>query len=179
MKVEKGENEANRYIHRVRPAQEHIFNMYIGFVFPMPRLEGGKFMSKHHHHDDCCCAYPQMYGMSYGMGGGAVGGYGGGGCGAGGFGGAWGIRWIYALLILIVIVLQFGRKNFPFVQKATNACESECTTTSGFGFDGFESIDRSVLFIIVVFLLILCAGCFWGGGSGYAAGGAGFGGYGY
>lgn len=95
--------------------------------------------------------------------GGASAGYG------GGYGSVWGIRWIYALLILIVIVLQFGRRNLPIapVQKS-NVCEEECTTTGGFfGADAFESIDRSVLFIIVVFLLILCGGCWWNYGGGY------------
>lgn len=131
-------------------------------------------MSKHHHHE--CCQYPSMYGM----GGAYMGGYGGGGCG---YGSAMGIKWIYALLILIVIVLQFGRKNLPCAPIAkSNACESECGTANFLGCDGnFESIDRSVLFIIVVFLLILCAGCFWGGAGtgGFGYGGAGYGGYGY
>lgn len=110
----------------------------------------------------------------------------GGGTGYGGGGAAWGIRWMYALLILIVIVLQFGRRApFPGYGAIGTGCCSETAAAKdetavaalpGFGFFGngygFESIDRSVLFIIVVFLLILCGGCFWGGGAG------GYGGYG-
>lgn len=141
-------------------------------------------MSHHYHHDDCCCA---GYGMpGYGMGGyGMMGGYGGAGCG--GYGG-WGIRWIYALLILIVVVLQFGRREVPLVAKTTD-CDDGVVAAAPVGgffgadkFFGGEFIDRSVLFIIVVFLLIICAGC-WGGGFGNygAAGGfgTGYGGYGY
>jgi hypothetical protein len=133
------------------------------------------------------CCNPYMYGM---------GGYGGfqGGSNYGGMGS---IRWIYALLILIVIVLQFGRREVPFVPRTINQCGNEVAATKdgndeiaiaaigggygGLGFGGypynFESIDRSVLFIIVVFLLILCGGCFWGGYGG-CAGGYGGGGYG-
>lgn len=137
-------------------------------------------MSKHHRHDECCCKYKAMYGMGPAFG---AAGYGAVGAGYGGYSGAaWGIKWIYALLILIVIVLQFGRKNDrSFGFKSADGCCDDGTlvtkTTGGLiGCDGL--IDNSVLFIIVVFLLILCAGCWWGGqGSGYASGG--FGGYGY
>lgn len=137
----------------------------------------------------CCSPY------MYGMGGGA--GYGGGGtCGNNQVGG--GIRLIYALLILIVIVLQFGRRPFPYQggynvggcseTAATSDDETAAAAFGGFGYPGLgtgfpfnnESIDRSVLFIIVVFLLVLCTGCWGGGGTGYGAGGGmGFGGYGY
>ena len=132
-------------------------------------------MSHKHHHDDCC--YPMDYGYGYGgYGAGAVAGTTGAGAGyAGG-----GIRWIYALLILIVIVLQFGRNNerFPRVNKS-GCCDGD-------NVDGYldnrpfnnQLIDNSVLFIIVVFLLILCAGCF-GGGTGIGAGAGYGGGYGY
>lgn len=118
-----------------------------------------------HHHDDCC--YPAMMGYGgYGMGGY----YGGAGYGAGG--GALGIRWIYALLILIVIVLQFGRKNecVPKLKTADGCCDDGTVvdgTCGGFlGSSRDGVIDNSVLFIIVVFLLILCAGCWWGHGTG-------------
>lgn len=141
----------------------------------MPNKEGGKNMSKHHHHhEECCC--PSMYPIG-GYGAGAYGAGAVGGAGAGGFSG---VKWIYALLILIVIVLQFGRRqktceNFG----VTSACDDGIATT-GTGCGGLlgnnQLIDNSVLFIIVVFLLILCAGCF-GGGTG-AAGGAGYGGFG-
>ncbi len=113
-----------------------------------------------------------------GYGGGQAGGA---SCGSGNYGGS-GIRWIYALLVLIVIVLQFGRKDRPAIA-TTNACGDETVVATGKGFFDNELIDNSVLFIIVVFLLILCAGC-WGGGYGNygAAGAAGMGytgGYGY
>lgn len=118
--------------------------------------------------DNCC--YP-MYGFSGGMGtfrGGETGMAGG------------GIKWIYALLILIVIVLQFGRNNNRNIQQLN--CDDDgviqssgCRGLSGKCNQG-QLIDNSVLFIIVVFLLILCAGCFGGEGktSGYGIGG-GFG----
>lgn len=132
--------------------------------------------------------------MPYGaMGGYGVGGYGG-GAGAGCGGGGMGIRWIYALLILIVIVLQFGRKEKCDVRRVNTCCGDEmaadrddeiavAAVSPGFGglfSSNNQAIDNSVLFIIVVFLLILCAGCF-GGGSGATGfgGGMGFGGYGY
>jgi hypothetical protein len=146
-------------------------------------------MSHHHHHkvrvelgQECC---PQMYG-GYGMTAGYGGGYGV-GYGGGGYAGG-SIRWIYALLILIVIVLQFGRRDFTeFRQPVTTGCCDGETAAVGTGFGGFglpfrnQLIDNSVLFIIVVFLLILCAGCWWGGGGGCGSGyGAGYGGgYGY
>jgi hypothetical protein len=138
--------------------------------FQCPKQEGGNVMSHHHHHHvevECereCC-YPQTYGMGgYGM----TGGYGGYGTGYTG----WGIRWIYALLILIVIVLQFGRNLNTFVPTQVSGCPEGTTEvgTTGFGAFGFpfnrQLIDNSVLFIIVVFLLVLCAGCWWSGGSG-------------
>jgi hypothetical protein len=101
-----------------------------------------------------------------------AGGYGGGGGYAAG-GGGWGIRWIYALLILIVIVLQFGRVNrCGNVQRG--ACEEEGTVTNKCGLLDNGLIDNSVLFIIVVFLLVLCAGCWWGSGSCGSGGGYGY-----
>jgi hypothetical protein len=132
------------------------------------------------------CCNPCMYGM--GMGGyGGGGGYFGGGGGGCNYGGMWNIRWIYALLVLIVIVLEFGRREFPFVPTTTNPCGSEVAAAKddeiaiaavggygGLGFGGYpynnETIDRSVLFIIVVFLLVLCAGCWWGGNGGGGCG---------
>lgn len=112
-----------------------------------------------------------MYG-GYGFGG--YDGYGGYGTGAGYYGG-WNIRWVYALLVLIVIVLQFGR-NKKDRALITGPCDDvSIAAGSGKGFDE-GLIDNSVLFIIVVFLLILCAGCWTGGYSNYgAAGGFGFG----
>ena len=145
-----------------------------------PIKEGENIMSKHRSkHDNCCYGMP-MGGYGYGMAGyGMTGGTGaaaGGGCGASNYGG-WGIRWIYALLVLIVIVLQFARRDTPFVA-ATTGCDGVVTTapTTGLlgagGFADGQLIDRSVLFIIVVFLLILCAGCWGGGQSNYGAAGA-------
>jgi len=117
----------------------------------------------------------------------SYGGYGMPGYGAGGYSGScgsgyagWGIRWIYALLVLIVIVLQFARKPVPAIA-TTNACGDDGVTTTGAIGNGFfdgELIDRSVLFIIVVFLLILCTGCWTGGFANYGSAGFG-GGYGY
>lgn len=144
-------------------------------IFPMSNKKEGNIMSKHH--DKYCytpmpCSYGN-YGMGY---------YGGGGeAGCGGTYGGWGIRWIYALLVLIVIVLQFGRTSKPNVV-ATNPCGDGVVATTGCdGLFSGQLIDNSVLFIIVVFLLILCAGCWTGGKSNYgAAGGYGYGGgYGY
>lgn len=125
-------------------------------------------MSKHHH-DDCC--YPVMAGYGgYGMGG-----YYGAGYGVGAYGASWGIRWIYALLILIVIVLQFGRRNecVSKLKTGDGCCDDGAVIDGSSGFLGFGReglIDNSVLFIIVVFLLILCAGCWWGYGGGYGGG---------
>ncbi|KPU45477.1 hypothetical protein OXPF_07100 [Oxobacter pfennigii] len=100
-------------------------------------------MSKHRHEKKCCVP---MY-MPYKV-----------GCSPAGYGecntGDFGIKWFYALLILIVIVLQFGRKEKGVAKKG---CDSE-TSSVLVGDD--QHIDNSVLFIIVVFLLILCAGCF-------------------
>lgn len=131
-------------------------------------------MSHHHHHheEECGCQFPMMYGM-----GGGYGGYGEAGIGkCSGGAASSGIRWIYALLILIVIVLQFGRKEFPIAPIVNrNECGEVTTGVGGLGFlHNNQMIDNSVLFIIVVFLLILCAGCF---GSGFGGGGAV--GYGY
>ena len=126
-----------------------------------------------HHHDKCCPSYPMMYGYGGGMEA-YGGGYGVGSCGGYGFG----IRWIYALLILIVIVLQFGRRNRRCCENnALATCEDGAVATNGL-FNNCDNdcqaIDNSVLFIIVVFLLIICAGCFGGGGaSGYGVGGYG------
>ena len=135
-------------------------------------------MSKHHRHE-CCCRYPSVYAMGGGTG---MAGYGAVGTGYGGCGSG-GIRWIYALLILIVIVLQFGRKDEHALGfKSADGCCEDGTAVSkvGGGFLGGNGlIDNSVLFIIVVFLLVICAGCWFGSGvgGGYASGG--FGGYGY
>lgn len=112
-------------------------------------------MSSKHHHDDCCCE--GGYGMMGGYGGGYA--YGAGGCGYG-FN-----RWIYALLILIVIVLQFGRNRFK--TNFVDGCEDGVLEK---GENNGQLIDNSVLFIIIVFLLIICAGC-WGGSAGCGFGG--------
>lgn len=81
---------------------------------------------------------------------------------------SWGIRWIYALLLLIVIVLQFGRN--PNLEYRSRPNYSECMgcefyhpeETGMYDQGRGQLIDNSVLFIIVVFLLILCGGCWWG-----------------
>lgn len=137
-------------------------------------------MSKHRkvkiEYESPGCCNPYMYGMGGGTGYGGVG-YGGAGIGGTAQAGM-GIRWIYALLILIVIVLQFGRKEIPFdnFRTPSGCCgDGEIAVASIGGYDGFRSnqlIDNSVLFIIVVFLLILCAGCWWGG-SGAGGGSCG------
>lgn len=116
-----------------------------------------------------------MAGYGYGYGG--YGGYGG-GCGAGfGYGG-WGIRWIYALLVLIVIVLQFGR-TFKDKEVIGGPCDDVAIAAgSRKGLIDDQLIDNSVLFIIVVFLLILCSGCWTGGYANYGAAGSGVG-FGY
>lgn len=133
-------------------------------------------MSKHRFSSEKCCYNPMMYGHSgYGMQG-YGGGQGGSSCGSD-YGG-WGIRWIYALLILIVVVLQFSKKNVPAVA-ATTHCGCETVAVANCASDN-QLIDNSVLFIIVVFLLILCSGCWGGGQSNYGAAGFGYtGGYGY
>lgn len=83
---------------------------------------------------------------------------------------SWGIRWIYALLLLIVIVLQFGKnpnlyQNTDYMCNECQGCEcyqredsSLYNNTSG----SYQLIDNSVLFIIVVFLLAFCGGCWQG-----------------
>lgn len=107
--------------------------------------------------------------MGYGLGGY----YGAGGYGAGGYGTNYGIRWLFALLILIVIVLQFGRNERPnTVIKGSDCCdEDDSSIIAGTGTctnqQNCQAIDNSVLFVIVVFLLALCGGC-WG--SGYSGG---------
>lgn len=122
-----------------------------------------------HRHEKCC--YPMMaaYG-GYGM-------VGYGGAGYGSYGAGMGIRWIYALLVLIVIVLQFGRNLHPVYNKPIGACEGDGAVVDGAvggpGYSG-QLIDNSVLFIIVVFLLILCAGC-WSGYGGFGGFGGGSG----
>jgi hypothetical protein len=127
-------------------------------------------MSKHR--DDCCCQGGfSMGGYGYG------GGYGAAGYGVGGGSGYNFNRWIYALLILIVIVLQFGRNRNKCENNLTGVCEDGNLGISGSTCKDGQLIDNSVLFIIIVFLLIICAGCWGSSGCG---GGAGFaGGYGY
>ena len=117
--------------------------------------------------------------MVYGMGGyggfgpGFYGGYGVpayGGYGCGGYGYGSGVRWIYALLILIVIVLQFGKRELPCNIAKTDGCFDGTIGCDGQVATGacrnFQSIDNSVLFIIIVFLLAICGGCWQGGGFG-------------
>ena len=84
--------------------------------------------------------------------------------GAGCYGAGSGIRWIYALLILIVIVLQFGAGRKEECADRTDGCCGGEGTVTGRKKEN-QLIDNSVLFIIIVFLLTLCAGC-WGGGCG-------------
>lgn len=79
---------------------------------------------------------------------------------------ALGIRWIYAMLLVIVIVLQFGKRDYVYTdnRKHYEECEyCEFNTSRGdhtySGSGENQLIDNSVLFIIVVFLLILCGGC--------------------
>lgn len=121
-------------------------------------------MSKHHCKKEY--NYPMMMG-GYGMGG--YGGYGG-DCGYG-----VGLKWFYALLILIVIVLQFSRRNCNNVVRNTELCDGEGTVETCAVKGDHELIDRSILFIIVIFLLIICAGCWGGKNCGYGYGG----GYGF
>ncbi|KPU45476.1 hypothetical protein OXPF_07090 [Oxobacter pfennigii] len=111
-------------------------------------------MSKHRHHEECC--YPVCGPM-------------GGGYSMGGYGGT-GIRWFYALLILIVIVLQFGRRKKVESGLEKDGCEGFAVADKG----DDQIIDSSILFIIVVFLLVLCAGCWFGGSNNYGYGGYGF-----
>jgi len=113
--------------------------------------------------------------MTYGYGAPAA------GAGCGDNYGGWGIRWIYALLILIVIVLQFGRNDKHDNAVVASACGDTVAAGRKGSFDD-QLIDNSVLFIIVVFLLILCAGCWIGGYANFGAAGSpiyGYGGYGY
>lgn len=76
-----------------------------------------------------------------------------------------GIRWIYVMLLLIVIVLQFGRNNNAYTESRMpyDECEycefNTSRRTNNFSRPGENQlIDNSVLFIIVVFLLVLCGG---------------------
>jgi len=106
-------------------------------------------MSKHR--DNRC--YQDEFG-GYNLGAGSYGGE----CGS--YYGGLGIKWVYAFLILIVIVLQFSRVNKNRVITSGQCCEDTVVTTTGAdGFVDGQLIDNSVLFIIVVFLLILCSGC--------------------
>ena len=124
-------------------------------------------MSKHHH-EECCCNTTGGYGAGYGAYG--YGYAGGGGCAGGGFNTF--NRWIYALLILIVIVLQFGRRREKEqVSNALIACDDGVVSTRG---EREQEIDNSVLFIIIVFLLVICAGCWGGSGTAGYGGGYGF-----
>lgn len=124
--------------------------------------------------------YPSMCGCAQPFGAGLGGaGFGGGGYGYGGAarGGGF-MSWFYALLILIVIVLQFGReRNKCITPKVSGECCESTTAVSNFPCDN-QLIDNSVLFIIIVFLLVLCGGCFFGVGGAGGAGGYG-GGCGY
>lgn len=111
-----------------------------------------------------------MYGPgAYGAAGYGAVGYGTGSCGAGSA-----IKWFYALLLLIVIVLQFGKKDLPVTTRKGCGDDGTCDGAP-VAFDGSlfnrDRIDSSVLFIIIVFLLILCGGCFGFGGHGTAYGG--------
>lgn len=114
-------------------------------------MKGGNIMSKCRNSKCCYC------GSGYGIYGGYMG-YGG-CCGGYGYN-----SWIYSLLILILIVLQFG----------TNHREDELATDGAIlgTSHKHQEIDNSVLFIIVVFLLIACS-C-----SGNYGGYNGSGGYG-
>lgn len=115
--------------------------------------------------------YPTGYG-GYGFGGSPVGygGYGFGGLGYGGSG--YGLSWIWVLLILIIIVLQFNRDRCrnqvsgnAVLGTTTNCCDTNILGANTSPTRG--SIDNSILFIIVIFLLIIC--CWrggWGGGWG-------------
>jgi len=124
-------------------------------------------MSKHRHHDKCCIQ------PMYGMGGCGMPGYGGGTTGCGGLN----TKWVYALLVLIVIVLQFGRRKDAIARVSPCCCaDGEIAADGVAGAGGFfnnQLIDNSVLFIIVVFLLILCSGCLTGGSGNYGTGGFG------
>lgn len=81
----------------------------------------------------------------------------------------WDIRLIYAFLLLIVIVLQFGRKpgcNPEDMRSSCNRCgccceEFCCNESYNTQPHSNQLIDNSVLFIIVFFMLVLCSGCFY------------------
>ncbi|HBM80787.1 MAG: hypothetical protein QME45_06390 [Clostridiales bacterium] len=118
-------------------------------------------MSKHHRHKECC--YP----MAYGYGGYPVGSY------KACTGTNTGIQWIYALLILIVIVLQFGKDRSSLVNPVTKLCEDDGTAAVVDGLKRPQLIDNSILFIIIVFLLVICSGCL-GSGSYSCRGGYGY-----
>lgn len=70
---------------------------------------------------------------------------------------------IYALALLVLIVLQFGKPQTAFISKIPEYCE-DCPDKNKC-FPGLykpgssQLIDNSVLFIIVFFLLIACSGC--------------------
>lgn len=77
-------------------------------------------------------------------------------------------RLIYALILLIVITLQFGR-NPDYSRKSSDCRCRKCCCCFEEEYDlnseyrnapyNNQLIDNSVLFIIVIFLLIFCGGC--------------------
>lgn len=99
--------------------------------------------------------------------------------GYGGYGGTSGFGWLFALLILILISLQFGRDNKRCVESKTlaSACNTSCNNVVLGTERGNCNIDNSILFIIIIFLLLLFAGL-GRGNQGYRGSG-GFGGYGF
>ena len=94
----------------------------------------------------------QNQSLYYGGGGygsyGAYGGYGG-SCGCGNNG-----SWVWSLILLIVIVLQFGRNN----KREENTLFTICDGNDVIRVEKDKDlIDNSILFIIVVFLLVGCS----------------------
>ena len=93
----------------------------------------------------------------------------------GGYGG--GCYNIFSLIILILVVLQFGRRRGFFPRRECG--EGILAGTEGLdGNDGL--VDNGILFIITIFLLIWCT-CGRGGftsgcGGGFGGGYGGFGG---
>lgn len=93
-------------------------------------------------------------GGGYGYGGynpygayGAYGGYNGGGYGYNG-------GWLWSLILLIIIVLQFGKNN----RRERNTLITTCDGNDIIRVDGNkDQIDNSILFIIIVFLLVACS----------------------
>jgi len=80
---------------------------------------------------------------------------------------------IFALILLILIVIKFGRTQSSHTIKLPEHCydcpdRSTCFTDFGASQD-HQLIDNNLLFIIVFFLLIICSGSFPGTCTGNGA----------